>query len=468
MKVPPRRDPSALPPPRSIPAVRWIRKVAGLDLRPFQVEFVEELLKVGRSGRRVYRTALLGMPRGNGKTELAAAVALYLLDTDPNAEIILAGGSRDQASIAWRAAAGMVTRSPELDRRFKVLRGNAGRIIRSRKGEAFLQAVSADAGLQHGLRPTCVVFDELWLQKDSMLWDALRGGLVKTREPLLLAITTAGYNTDSLLYELMKQGEEGEEGFLFRWYSAPPEADWTDPATWKLANPAMSCPRPFLAPQGLKDNSKFLHESEFRRWHLNQWTDAETTWIGASMWAACAQFSDRSENLSWVLGLDGSSTGDVTALVACSVEDRPRIEVIAYWQPTKDEPVPVLDVEETIRLTCKDRQVVSIVADAYRWTRSIQVLLQEGFPMLEYPQSAARLMPATSLFYEAVANKALTHDGNAELARHISHCVLKTDARGTRVVKESKKSTRRIDLAMAAIMAFDRAKELAGRTVQFW
>jgi len=186
------------------------------------------------------------------------------------------------------------------------------------------------------------------------------------------------------------------------------------------------------------------------------------------MWAACAQFSDRSENLSWVLGLDGSSTGDVTALVACSVEDRPRIEVIAYWQPTKDEPVPVLDVEETIRLTCKDRQVVSIVADAYRWTRSIQVLLQEGFPMLEYPQSAARLMPATSLFYEAVANKTLTHDGHAELARHISHCVLKTDARGTRVVKESKKSTRRIDLAMAAIMAFDRAKELAGRTVQFW
>lgn len=446
----------------------WIQNVAGLELRPFQRDFVSELLKRNGKGR-VYRTALLGMPRGNGKTELAAAVALYLLDHDPNAEIILAAGSRDQASIAWKAAAGMVTRSKELNARFKVLRGNAGRIIRSRQGEAFLQAVSADAGLQHGLRPTAVVIDELWLQKDALLWDALRGGLVKATEPLLLAITTAGFNTDSLLYELCKQGEEGQEGFLYRWYSAPPEADYRDPKTWKIANPAMACPRPFLAVQGLQDNLKFMHESEFRRWHLNQWTDAETQWMPAGAWAACAEPGRIiDDSTMWVLGLDGSATGDVTALVAVSVEDRPHVEVISYWQPTTSDPVPVLDVEEAIRMACKARQVVSVVADPYRWTRSLQVLAGEGFPVLEFPQTPARLSPATNSFYEAVMNGALTHDGHGELARHIAHCVIKADPRGDRIAKAHKKSTRRIDLAVAAVMAFDRAKELVGKTVQFW
>ncbi|MDP9328025.1 MAG: terminase large subunit [Actinomycetota bacterium] len=439
-----------------------------MDLRPFQREFIAELLRTDAGGRRTYRTALLGMPRGNGKTELAAALALYLLDADPNAEIILAAGSRDQASIAWRAAAAMVMRSKDLSARFKVLRGNAGRIIRSRSGDAFLQAVSADAGLQHGLRPTAVIFDELWLQKDALLWDALRGGLVKAAEPLLLAITTAGFDSDSLLYELCKQGEAGEEGFLYRWYSAPPEADWRDPATWKLANPAMACRRPFLRPQGLRDNLKFMHESEFRRWHLNQWTDAEAQWMARELWEACAA-PDRADAADrWVLGFDGSSVGDATALVAVSVEERPHVEVIQWWQPTAAAAVPVLDVEEAIRRACRDRQVVKVVADPFRWQRSLQVLAGEGFPIEEFPQAPARLTPATARFYEGVQNRAITHDGNADLAAHISHCVIHQDARGIRLVKDKLKSTRRIDLAMAALMAFDRASDLATKVLTFY
>jgi phage terminase large subunit-like protein len=456
---------SASPPPK---ATDWIRTVAGLDLRPFQQEFIEELLKTDRQGRRIYRTALLGMPRGNGKTELAAALALFLLDTTMNAEIILAAGSHDQASIAWRAAAAMVTRSPELSSRFKVLRGNAGRIIRSSTSEAFLQAVSADAGLQHGLRPTAVIFDELWLQKDSLLWDALRGGLVKAREPLMLAITTAGFNSDSLLYELCKRGEAGEEGFLYRWHSAPVDADWRSPETWALANPAMACPEPFLLSQGLKDNLSMMHENEFKRWHLNLWTDAESAWIPSTMWEACAEPDRTDTGDRWVLGLDGSATADVTALVAVSVHDRPHIEVVAYWEPSEGTPVPVLDVEEAVRQACRDRQVVSIVADPFRWQRSLQILSGEGFPVMEFPQSPAHLAPATAGLYDAVANQHISHDGNPELAKHVSHAVIKADARGTRITKETRKSVRRIDLAMAALMAHDRARDLTGKVLTFW
>jgi phage terminase large subunit-like protein len=109
-----------------------------------------------------------------------------------------------------------------------------------------------------------------------------------------------------------------------------------------------------------------------------------------------------------------------------------------------------------------------VVADPFRWTRSLQVLAGEGFPVLEFPQQPGRLAPATASFYEAVVNKALTHDDHPELARHISHAIIKQDPRGVRITKESKKSPRRIDLAMAAIMAFDRANELVGKTVTFW
>jgi phage terminase large subunit-like protein len=119
-------------------------------------------------------------------------------------------------------------------------------------------------------------------------------------------------------------------------------------------------------------------------------------------------------------------------------------------------------------MACKERQVANVVADPFRWTRSLQVLSGEGFPVLEFPQQPGRLAPATSSFYEAVVNKVLTHDGSAELGRHISHAIIKQDPRGVRITKESKKSTRRIDLAMAAVMAFDRAKELVGKRVTFW
>jgi phage terminase large subunit-like protein len=94
--------------------------------------------------------------------------------------------------------------------------------------------------------------------------------------------------------------------------------------------------------------------------------------------------------------------------------------------------------------------------------------LGEGFPVLEYPQSPAHLTPATAGLYDAVAGGRVSHDGNPELARHVSHAVIKADARGTRITKETKKSVRRIDLAMAALMAHDRAKDLIGKTLQFW
>jgi phage terminase large subunit-like protein len=474
LKAPVARPPSAPGRKRPSPDVAFINRLIPGGLRPFQRDFLEELFDVDRDRRPRYTSALWGLPRGNGKTEIAAGVALDKLagpGSTHQGEIIICAASRDQGMSAYTAARRMVAVDPSLAERLKIQPGYK-RIV-DLETDSVLHVVSAEGRLQHGLRPTCVIFDELWAQTDRRLWEAMVGGLAKREDTLLLSISTAGYDDESLLAEECRRGVDGEDPrFLYRWQGLDraDRRDYRSPLTWRAANPALRCRDPFLPLSGLEDAVQRMRESEFRRWHLNQWVDAEELWITPELWAAARAAGDAElgDDTMWVLGLDGSATGDVTALVAVSVAEVPHVEVIDYWQPSERDPVPVLDVEEAIRIACKERQVVNVVADPFRWTRSLQVLAGEGFPVLEFPQQPGRLAPATASFYEAVVNKTLTHDGHRELASHISHAVIKQDPRGVRITKEFKKSPRRIDLAMAAIMAFDRAKELVGRTVRFY
>jgi phage terminase large subunit-like protein len=135
--------------------------------------------------------------------------------------------------------------------------------------------MSADAPLKHGLRPSAVIFDEVHVQPSRELWDVLESGFGGRTEPLLLGISTAGFNRASLLGDLVREGEEGKDPrFLYRWVGLPQdsEADYRDPKTWWLANPALSCRDPFLVQARLVDMARRLPENQFRRLHLNQWT----------------------------------------------------------------------------------------------------------------------------------------------------------------------------------------------------
>jgi len=159
--------------------------------------------------------------------------------------------------------------------------------------------------------------------------------------------------------------------------------------------------------------------------------------------------------------LDGSFSQDCTALAVVSIEEVPHIAVAALWEPPLGDlayRVPVADVEEAIRVACRRWDVREVVCDPFRWQRSLQALEAEGLPMIEYPQSPQRMTPATSSMYEAVVNQAVTHSGDPQLARHVGNAVVKDDARGTRLAKPKGASGRRIDLAVAAVMAHDRAR----------
>jgi phage terminase large subunit-like protein len=112
--------------------------------------------------------------------------------------------------------------------------------------------------------------------------------------------------------------------------------------------------------------------------------------------------------------------------------------------------------------------VRTIVADPFRWARSLQLLADEGLPVEEFPQSPQRMTPATQRFGGAVLNRTLTHSGDPDLARHVGNAVVKNDSRGHRIVKEHKDSTRRTDLAVAAVMALDRASQVVTIPAIYW
>lgn len=147
--------------------------------------------------------------------------------------------------------------------------------------------------------------------------------------------------------------------------------------------------------------------------------------------------------------------------MAVSIADPPTVDVVAFWAPRGGEQVPIADVEDAIRAACRRWRVREIVADPFRWARSLQLLEREGLPIIEFPQAPQLMMPATARFYEAVVNRGLRHAGDPDLAAHVAHAVARTDSRETRITKDSKHSTRRIDLAVAAVMAHARAADLA-------
>jgi phage terminase large subunit-like protein len=181
--------------------------------------------------------------------------------------------------------------------------------------------------------------------------------------------------------------------------------------------------------------------------------------VAAEAWLACTDERDIPDGAEVVLGFDGSYSGDATAIVAVEITGGSYfIDVVRLWEHPGVQ-VPIVDVEDALREACKRWRVQTIVADPFRWVRSLQLLADEGLPVEEFPQSPQRMTPATQRFGEAVFNRALTHSGDPDLARHVGNAVVRNDSRGHRIVKEHKDSTRRIDLAVAAVMAHARAAD---------
>jgi len=441
---------------------------AGEDLifRPWQRELTKQLFAVKADGTFRHRVGLIGLPRKNGKSAWLSAVALESLVLGAQGgEIYSCAAEKEQAKIVFNTAKEMVRLHPELSEMLTVYKDT----IHNPKTGSVYRALSSDAFSKEGLNPTLVCFDELHAQPNRELFDVMSLAMGARIEPMLVAITTAGVKSDNSgkdsicfsLYEYGKRialGEVDDPSFFFAWWEANNEGDYRDQNAWKEANPGFG---DIVAADDFASAILRTPEAEFKTKRLNIWSSTSDTWLPHGTWDALADSREVPDGVDVVLGFDGSFNGDCTAIVAVTVEEVPHIFPIAVWEKPDEADatwqVPVLEVEDAIRAAATRFQVLEIACDPYRWARTFQVLDDEGLPVVTFPQTASRMTPATTRFFEACVNKNITHDGDARLARHIGNAQLRTDNRGSRLAKEAKGSKRRIDLAVSSVMALERA-----------
>jgi phage terminase large subunit-like protein len=483
------------------PAARAVRLINNLThtgdfagrpfaLRPWQKAILKQLFKTGRDGRRVYRTCLLMLPRKNGKTELAAAIAIYclLFDGQTGGEIYLAAADRDQAGKVYQAMVAMLRAEPDLLAEVEIVESQK-RLVHPRSG-SFVKAISAEAYSKHGFNASVVIYDELHAAPNRELWDVLATSQGARLQPLLMAISTAGYDRHSILWELYAHAKRVVENpqidptFLPILYEAPPEADWRAETTWHLANPALGDFRSLEEMRVMAQRAAEIpaQENTFRRLYLNQWTEQAARWISLAAWDACQTALRPWTGRTCYVGLDLSSTTDLTALVGVYPDGEgfdvraaaflPEARLRARAQRDRvpyDEwarrgllivtPGTVVDYERVraeLQAWDADSDVREVAYDPWNATDLVSRLsAQDGFTCVPIRQGFAALSAPTKSLEKAILSQMLRHDGHPVLRFCVGNVAVESDPAGN--LKPSKRaSPERIDLVSALVNAIDR------------
>lgn len=444
-----------------------------IKLRPWQVDSTAKVFARRPDGRLRHREALLGYPRKNSKSAQGSSFALYaLLFSGEGAEVYsCAGGDKEQAKIVFNVTKKMVQSNPELSELIVCYKD----VLEFPETGSVYKALSTEAFTKEGLNPSTVIFDELHAAPTDELYQVMSLGSGTRQDPLMVIITTAGvmYDStgqDSICYRRFQHGKRVASGeindpfFYMCWYGASEQQaagdGWRQESTWAAANPAYG---DFLDPDDFRAALNRVTEAEFKTKRLNMWVSAAQAWLPHGAWRACYTDSELAEpGKGVVLGFDGSVSGDSTALVAVSISPHPWVRVLGCWERPPNAPegwrIDRAAVMDAIRNACREYRVREIACDRYEWVGELEELEAEGLPVAEFPQTLTRMGPATQRFYEAVTSKRIRHNGDPRIARHLENAQLKVDSRGARLQKDAKNSPRKIDLAVAAVMALDRAE----------
>jgi phage terminase large subunit-like protein len=438
-------------------------------LRPWQKDMLVHLYAEKEDGSLKHRRALIGVSRKNGKSALIASLVLEQLVLGVGGgQIYSAAADKEQARIIFKTVKKMIELEPELREILEVYQNS---IYNPLTGSVY-RALSSEAYTKEGLNSTFIVIDELHAQPNRELYDVLSLSMGSREEPMLVAITTAGSKYDStgkesLCYQMYQRGiqisksEVEDASFFFAWYEADPKLHYKDEDNWLIANPSLN---DILSVDDMRSASLLTPEAEFKTKRLNMWVSNTESWIPTDLWDSLVLKNRKIiPGEDCIIGFDGSFSGDTTAIVGWFMGgEKPHIRVLGVWELPEVDPDPmwhvnVAEVEQTIIDSCRNMgvNVLEVVFDPSRWQRTMMILEEEGLPIISYPNTAERMVPATQRFYEAVANQSFTHDGDEVLNRHIANCVTKTSSRGIMVSKSTNK--KKIDAAVAAIFSFDRA-----------
>lgn len=447
-------------------------------LEPWQKREIYQIFEVesqpdGRWLRR-YRWAYIEIPKKNGKSELIAALCLFMLlaDDEESPEIACGSNSDDQADLVFGAAKAMCDLSPSLS---PLVNCFAREIVRKDNPAAKLMRVSAKAKTKDGLNLSGVALDELheFDESGEQLFNVLTNGTAAREQPLILMITTAGYDEETLCgrYHLhalrVRSGEVVDHSFYASIYAAPdPNVNIDDDAALdaalRAANPSYGVTTflPFYL------DARRKGAANFKRYFLDIWTAAESQWLPDGAWESCrVEAVEFDPALPLFVGWDASTKQDSTALVAVQwqgptlavrsrIWDRPLDP--ATGKPLDGWRVPGGEVVEHLRQWHQGYPLESVAYDPAFVTWLAADLSAEGLPMIEHPQTNARMCPPTTATYELVVTGRLIHDGDPALGRHVAAAVEVTTLEGkTRLGKGSDKRgrRRRNDGAIALLMA---------------
>lgn len=423
--------------------------------REWQMDIVRDVLDSGA------RTVGLMLPRGSGKTTLMAALALYLFFTrGEGANVVVVAVDERQATLAFSAARRMVELSEDLSSRCYVY---ADKLVLPLTDSTFSVLPASPAALE-GLDYVAAIVDEAGVVNRDV-FEVVQLAQGKREKSVLVAVGTPGPKLDDqVLLDLRTYARDHPDDLSLRWreYSAAGFEDHPVDCThcWELANPALD---DFLHRDALHALlPPKVREATFRRARLCQLaTDTDGAFLPRGVWESLSTDLPVPDGAEVVIALDGSFSDDTTALLVATVSATPHFDTIRVWErPPGDDSyrVPVAEVEQTIRDSCRRWRVQEIIADPFRWTRTLQALESEKLPIVEFPHSPARLTAATGDLYSAAVNGRMTHSGDRQLAEHVAAAVITEDARGIRLAKASRsRSARKIDLAACLVMAHSRA-----------
>ena len=466
-------------------------------LLPWQEQIVRDIFGILKpNGYRQFNFAYAEIPKKNGKSELAAAVALLLTcaDNEERAEVYGCAADRQQASIVFEVAADMIRMCPSLSKRCRIL--SATKRIVYVPTNSFYQVLSAEAYSKHGFNIHGVVFDELHTQPNRKLFDVMTKGSGDARmQPLFFLITTAGTDTKSICYEThqkaldLLEGRKTDPTFYPVIYGADDDDDWTDPKVWKKANPSLGTTigmdKVKAACVSAMENP--AEENAFRQLRLNQWVKQVIRWMPMEKWDACRATIDEEELEGRVCygGLDLSSTTDLTAFSLVFPprdEEEPYIVLPYFWVPeetldlrirrdhvpydlwarqgfintTEGNVIHYGFIEKFIEDLGERFNIREIAYDRWGATQISQDLEGAGFTVVPMGQGFASMSPPTKELMNLVLQKRFVHSGHPVLRWNMDNICIRTDPAGN-IKADKSKSTEKIDGAIATIMALDRA-----------
>ncbi len=458
-------------------------------------------------GTRRFHRGTLWTPKKNGKSFLCSYFALYGLtkDNERAPEVYVAAGDRDQAAIIYNESSHLAKASPALAKRLRFV--DSTRRIYPRKGRGIYRVLSSDAQLAEGVKWSHVYLDELHVQS-PLMWQTLKGGGVSRRQPLMLAISTAGiYDETSIAWNQWELSEKIQTGAVQNWsyfslmYRADPKSDWHDEEVWRRANPSYGA---ILQPENFRE----LHDeavvnpseqSNFMRYHLNIWTRASEVWVDQREWRDCGE-EFNIDSLAYRRaygGLDLSLEDDLTAFALWfppdGDDDHHRVWVW-YWLPrmmaleqaernaapydvwlrdghiigTAGNIIDYREIKRHILETVQRFDVPEIAYDRYMATQIITELGAEGLTMVPHGQGTVSMHAPVTEFRKLIRRGELRHPNNPVLNWQISNCQLVGDSSGnTKLMKRDRipgarsggKGYRRykIDGVVAAAMGLSRA-----------